>query len=116
MAAMVAMATPPKLACEKIFERKDIRTKDNKITRVTNIDNYFRSITSDHNPKLAKEIRELVNKDKSKATNIVEGYNEGKDYIILNIPNNGYIINVGLWWDDSGYIHMFIQSHSNAFK
>lgn len=112
----ICYATPPHLACESVFSRNDIRTEGHKIVSNKSEDNYFRSITATNNPRLLSEIKGLVKKDMSRASNVTEGYKNGKEYIILNIPNNGCIINVGMWWTNSGYVHLFIQSQLQAFK
>lgn len=112
----ICYATPPHLACESVFSRNDIRTEGHKIVSNKSEDNYFRSITATNNPRLLSEIKGLVKKDMSRASNVTEGYKNGKEYIILNIPNNGCIINVGMWWTNSGDVHLFIQSQLQAFK
>lgn len=112
----ICYAAPPHLACEAVFSRDDIRTEGHKIVSNKSEDNYFRSVTATNNPSLLSEIKGLVNKDKAKASSVTEGYKNGKEYIILNIPNNGCIINVGMWWNSSGYVHLFIQSELKAFK
>lgn len=112
----VGYAIPPKLACESVFSRGDIRTEGHKVVSNKSDDNYFRSVTATNDRKLLAEIKELVETDKLRATNVVEGYKNGKEYIILNITNNGCVINVGMWWTDSGYVHLFVQSELKAFK
>ena len=112
----ICNAAPPRLACETIFSRNDIRTEGHKVVSNKSDDNYFRSVTATNDKRLLSEIRNLIEKDKARATNVVEGYKNGKEYIILNIPNNGCIINVGMWWTSSGYVHLFMQSELKAFK
>lgn len=112
----ICFAAPPRLACETVFSRNDIRTEGHKVVSNKSDDNYFRSVTATSDRRLLSDIKALIQRDKSRATNIVEGYKNGKEYIILNIPNNGHIINVGMWWNDAGYVHLFIQSELNAFK
>lgn len=114
--ASICYATPPHLACEAVFSRDDIRTEGHKVVSNKSEDNYFRSITATNDRHLLSEIKKLVEQDKAKATNVVEGYKNGKEYIILNIPNNGCIINVGMWWTTAGYVHFFVQSELKAFK
>ncbi len=109
-------AKPPRLACETVFSRNDIRTEGHKVVSNKSEDNYFRSVTATNDSRLLAEIKDLVEKDKARASNVTEGYKNGQEYIILNIPNNGCIINVGMWWTDSGYVHLFVQSELKAFK
>ncbi len=112
----VCYAKPPHLACETVFDRSDIRTEGHEVVSNKSEDNYFRSVTATNDPRLQSDIIRLVEKDKARASNITEGYKKGKEYIILNIPHNDCIINVGLWWTDSGYVHLFVQSELKAFK
>lgn len=112
----ICHAIPPKLACEVIFSRSDIRTEGHKLVSHKSEDNYFRSVTANNDKQLLSEIKKLVEKDKARATNVTEGYKDGKEHIILNIPNNGCIINVGMWWSESGYVHLFVQSELKAFQ
>lgn len=114
--ASICYAVPPRLACETVFGRKDIRTEGHILVSNKSEDNYFRSVTATNDPRLQSDIIRLVEKDKARASNITEGYKKGKEYIILNIPHNDCIINVGLWWTDSGYVHLFVQSELKAFK
>lgn len=109
-------AAPPRLACETVFNRRDIRTEGHKVVINKSENNYYRSVTANSDHKLLADIKALIQKDKTRATNIVEGYKDGTEHIILNIPNNGHIINIGMWWTDDGYVHLFIQSELNAFK
>ncbi len=112
----ICYAVPPRLACEKVFSRKDLRTEGHKIVSNKSEDNYFRSITANKDPRLLAEILELVEEDKVRASNITETYDNGKERIILNIPHNGCTINVGVWWTDAGYVHLFVQSELKAFQ
>lgn len=112
----ICYAIPPRLACETVFERNDIRTEGHKVVSTKSEDNYFRSVTATNDKRLLSDIKKLIEKDRARATNVVEGYNNGKEYIILNIPNNGCIINIGMWWTGAGYVHLFVQSELKAFK
>lgn len=96
--------------------RKDLRTEGHEIVSNKSEDNYFRSVTASNDKKLCSDIKRLIARDKAKASNVVEGYKDGKEYVILNIPNNGHIISVGFWWTDSGYVHLFVQSELAAFR
>lgn len=116
LSALAAWATPPHLACEAIFNRKDLRVKGNDIVNIIGDGNYFRSITSENNPKLMAEIKALVEKDKKRAYNKVDRYIDGEETIILNISSNGHIINVGLTTAEPGYVRLFIQSDPKAFE
>lgn len=114
--ALIAAATPPNLACESIFNRKDIRTDGHRVTVAKSQGNYYRSVTAENDPKLRDEIIKLVDKDKKVAHNVVETYKDGMEGVILNIVNNDKPINVGLKWNDNGYINLFIQGDPEAFE
>lgn len=114
--ASVCYAVPPHLACEEVFNRQDIRTEGHEVVSNRSEHNYYRSVTATNNPRLLSDIKKLIKQDEKRASNITEGYRDGQEYIILNIPSNGCIINVGAWWTDAGYVRMFIQSELKAFK
>lgn len=98
------------LACEEIFSRKEVRTPGHKVMSATGDNNYFRSVTATDDRKLVRDVKKLVEKDKKRASSVVEGYKNGKEYIILIIPYNRHDINLGFWWTEKGYIHLFVQS------
>ncbi len=118
LVAVVCNAASPSLACAKIFERKDLRAPGRDIVKINQPGNYFRSVTADNDKKLQKEIRAAVEQDMKKASNIVERYNgdDDEDSIILNLYNNGYLINIGFYWDNEGYVRLFIQANPGAFE
>ena len=113
---LCAAATPPNLACESIFDRKELRTEGHKLVKITQKDNYYRCAQAEKDPKLRDEIIKLVREDMKKANNIVESCTDGQDRIILNIENNGEIISVGLRWDEEGYVNLYVQGSPAAFK
>lgn len=106
------------LACEKIFQRKDIRAEGHEVVTVRQPANYFRSVTAEKNKKLLDDIKKAFEQDRKKALNSFDSYdgNEKQNHSVLNIESNGYIINVGLTWDDNGYVNLFLQSDPKAFK
>lgn len=114
--AAICIAAPPKLACEKIFDRKDIRTEGHDIVKITQPANYFRGVTADRDKSLLKDVQKAFDEDRKRACNVVEGFDGKNDYAILNITNNGCVINVGFYWNDNGYVNLFIQSDPKAFK
>ena len=108
--AAICWGAPPRLASETIFSRTEIKTDGHKFISNKSRDNYFRSVTAYNDKALLAEIKKQVLKDKSRASDVVEGYK------ILNIPNNGHTINIGFWWNANGYCHLFIQSELAAFE
>ncbi len=117
LCAFAAMAVPPKLATETIFSQKGIRSKGYKLVTNRCEASYFRSVTAEKDKNLVKTIKKFVEKDSELAYNVVENSDEnGNEYIILNILNNNELINVGFWWNDSGYAHLFVEGRPDAFK
>ena len=53
------------------------------------------------------------------AFNSVDRYDgdDEQESSILNIKHNGYVVNIGFYWDDkTGYVRLFMQSDPAAFK
>lgn len=115
---VICHAASPSLACEKIFDRKDLRTEGHNLVKINQPNNYFRSITAENDKKLQNDIKKVFEQDRKKAYNVVEGYdgNSDREYSILNISSNGYVINIGFYWNKNGYVNLFIQSDPDAFK
>lgn len=117
LTAAVCRAASP-LESEKIFDRDDLRTEGHSIVKVSNPSNYFRSITAENDKKLLKDVKKAIEQDRKQAFNVVERYDgdSDEDYIILNINKNEYVVNIGFYWNDNGYVRLFIQSDPRAFK
>lgn len=116
LTGICGMATPPNLAVEKIFERKELRTEGHKFMMSKSKDNYFRSVKADNDKELLEEVKKAIEQDKKKAFNLVESFNGSKNNVILNIQNNEYTINVGFNWTEDGSVNLFIQSNPEAFE
>lgn len=118
MITAVCLAVSPSLACEKIFERKDLRTEGHQVVALRQSDNYFRSVTAENDKKLLKDIKKAFEQDRSKAFNVIEGFDDQnrQDFAILNINSNGYVINIGFFWNENGYVNLFLQSNPAAFE
>lgn len=118
MIAAVGRAASPSLACEKIFDRKDIHTEGHQVVKISQANNYFRCVTAENDKKLQNDIRKAFEHDRKKAYNVVEGYDSvsGQEYAILNIKSNGYVISIGFYWNDKGYVNLFMQSDPAAFR
>lgn len=115
---IVGFAKSPNLACEKIFDRKEVRTKGHDLVITTNQNNYFRSVSSGNDKNLQKEIKKAFDKDRAKANNVVEGFDSGnnQEYSIMQIENNGYNISIGFFRREDGYVNLFISGDPRAFK
>ncbi len=118
MIAIIGFAKSPNLACEKIFDRKELRTPGHDLVTVTNPGNIFRSVSADNDKDLQKAIKKAYDQDREKAYNIVEGYdnNNNQEYGILNISNNGCNISIGFYWNNDGFVKLFISGDPEAFK
>lgn len=116
MCAMGVFAAPPNLACESLFDKKKLDSDITSFVINTSGDSYFRSIRFENNPKLAARIQSMLEKDRARATNVVENYRKERNDLILNIPNNDYIINVCFSWSDDGDGNLFVEGNPKAFK
>lgn len=114
--SVVCHAASPNLVCEKIFEKKEVRTAGHELTIVTQPRNYFRSVSFSNDPKLEKEIEKAVEQDRKIAGNCVDRWDGEKHYTILNIENNGYTINIGFYKKSDGSVRLFVQGEPEAFK
>ena len=118
-AAGVCFAASPRLAWQQLLERKDIRTKGHDVIVVNSPGNYFRSVEAESDAKLLKEVRKAFEQDRKLAFNSVDRFDgsEEQEYSILNVKQNGYVVNIGFYWnDETGYVRLFMQSDPAAFK
>lgn len=116
--ALGAEAKPPRLACEKLFSYSRNGKSGYEFVTKKNEESYFRRITAT-DKKLLAEARKLIDADSKRADNMVSGYEENsrRHYIILNISNNNRWINIGLfWWNDSGFMELFVEGPMDAFR
>lgn len=115
--AATALASPPNLATESVFSLPEMKKKGYKFVTNWHTTSYYRCMEADNNNDLAKHIKGLVEKDKKRAYNYVENYKEnGSNSIILNIRNNNRTINVGFFWNDGGYVNLFVEGPPEAFE
>ena len=115
--AIAAQAKPPRLACEKLFSHPFKEKNGYEMVTKKSEESYYRRITTT-DKKLIEEAKKLVEADSKRADNMVSGYEAATklNHIILNIENNGKIINVGFWWRDSGYMDLFVEGPMAAFR
>lgn len=109
-------AATPELACHRLLERKDLRTKGHDIVQINQPKNYFRSISARSDRKLLKMVKQAVAEDRKRAFSVLDGYDgtNGQDYTVMNIKSNGKVVSIGFYWTDSGYVHLFFQSDPAA--
>lgn len=115
--SVVCMAESPNLACQKIFERKDLYSKGYDIVKINQPYNYFRCIKARKDKKLMREVQKAFEKDSRRACNMVENRSSsGKISSVINIEHKGYMINIGLVCDSEGNLKLFMQSEPEAFE
>lgn len=112
-----AESAPPHLACESIFTDKEIRNECTEVVINTSPGSYYRGFKVNGDPTLVKLIEEKLEIDRQRSANTVEKYEGNGTYrIILNIPNNGYIINIGFTEYNDRKATLFIEAPADAFK
>lgn len=117
LCAIVTWAKGPNLACEKLFERKEVHTKGHSYACFQQPGNYYRCVTADADKKLMNDALKCLAIDRQRAQMVIEGNRNGEDTMILNIMHNGYVINVGCRWNkETGYLNLFVQSYPEAFQ
>ncbi len=112
-----AESAPPRLACESLFSNKSLRNKHTQVVINTCAESYYRGLQVDNDAKIVRLIERNLEIDRKRATNTVERYDKGETYhLILNIPNNGYIINIGFTKYNDGTASLFVEAPLDAFK
>lgn len=114
----VCRAATPFLACEKIFDRDDLRSEGHDVVFINQPNNFFRCVTAENDKSLQSDIKKAFELDRTKSFNSIEGFDSVNkcDYSILNIKRNGYVISVGFFRNKEGYVNLFIQADPAAFK
>ena len=114
--AIAAVAKPPKLNVENIFDGRFNNNKSVTISIYKNNGNYYRGITIKDNPDIIKKIASAIEKDAPRASNYCDHKNNDGQYTSLQIVNNGDVIYIGLQRDRHGGGFFFIQGKEKAFK
>lgn len=115
LTSIAAMAKPPHLAAEQLFDgrynkEKTVRTS---ISRADGI--YYRSLHITDNPGIIKIIENALRKDSPRAAKSFEQEGEGGRYTSLKIVSNGETIDIGLQ-QYNGNAFFFIKGKEKAFK
>ncbi len=115
LSSLTAMARPPHLAVEQLFDgrynkEKSVRTS---ISRADGI--FYRSLHVTNNPDIIKTIEAALRKDSPRASKSFEQEGEGGRYTSIKIISNGETINIGLQ-QYNGTAFFFIKGKENAFK
>lgn len=114
----VCHAATPYLACEKIFEREDLRSEGHDVVFINQPNNFFRCVTAENDKPLQSDIKKAFEQDRTKSFSSMDGFDSVNkcDYSILSIKRNGYVISVGFFHNKGGYVNLFIQADPAAFK
>lgn len=113
--SIAAMAKPPRLAAEQLFDgrynkEKSVRTSISKADGI-----YYRSLHITNNPGIIKIIEDALRKDSPRASKSFEQEGEGGHYTSLKIVNNGETIDIGLQ-QLNGSAFFFIKGNEKAFR
>ena len=111
-----AVATPPNLAIEKLF---DGRYNDNikvETTIILNNGMYYRSFTIMGDQKVLSEIQRAMNEDKARSINYTFHQDRDASYTSMQFLNNGEKIFAGLQIDSTGHAFFYLQAKEKAFK
>lgn len=115
--SVVAMAAPPKLNVEKLFDGSYNSDKSVSIMINKTKKEYYRGITVTKNPELVKKVTALFKKDAEKADESQDIIDNGMvTYSSLIIENNKHKINVGLSYSPDNTCYLFISGNREAFE
>ncbi len=115
--SIVAMAKPPHLNVEKLFDGSYNSDSTVAIHISKSKDKYFRGFTVTNNPKLVEKVTELFKKDAENAERSQEIIEKGKpSYSSMTIKNNNLKIDIGLSYSFDNGCYLFISGPNEAFK
>lgn len=115
--ATIALAAPPNLQVEQIFNGRHNNEKGVTTTIAERSANYYRGMTVTNKPSLINKIIKAIGKDKPRGADYTDYQDDSMRYICLKVINNGEVITIGLQTNkthDSGLF--FIQGKMKAFK
>ncbi|MDE6256922.1 MAG: hypothetical protein K2M53_00910 [Muribaculaceae bacterium] len=114
---LIAMAKPPHLNVEKLFDGSYNADKSVSIHISKSKEKYTRGFTVTNNASLVKKVTSLFKKDTERAENsqdIIE--NGGVVYSWMTILNNNREIKIGLSYSPGNVCYLFITGPTEAFK
>lgn len=117
LVGIVAMATPPNLNVEKLFDGSYNSNKSVQINIYKSNGKYFRGFTVNNNAALVKKVTGLFKKDAERADSsqdIIE--NGGPTYSSMVIKNNNHRIDIGISYTPNNSCYLFINGPIDAFK
>lgn len=112
---LTALATPPNLHIEKLFDGRYKGNADVRLSIIKDNDELYRSISVSNSPAIAKEIKDAFAKDQALASGYVYNQNGSRESTIIEFENNGHEITIGLNIDGSR-VSLYITGNSKAFK
>lgn len=114
---LTAMAKPPHLNVEKLFDGSYNSDKTVSIHISRTPEKYFRGFTVTNNASLVKKVTGIFRKDVPKAKksqDIIE--NGGVSYSSMTVVNNNREINIGISYQPDNSCYLFISGPDEAFK
>lgn len=114
--SLSAMATPPDLAVETIFDGKYVDNKNVEYTIIQNSRGYYRCMTVKNDVDILNKIRSAIEKDRPRATDFTSIQNKEGSYTQMKFINNKETIKVGLTVEPNGDFFFFIKGPEKAFK
>ena len=111
-----AMATPPNLAMEKLFDGRYNNNNKVETTIIINNGMYYRGLTIKGDSKVLSEIQKAINKDKTRSSNYTFHQDKDATYTSMQFLNNGEKIFSGLQIDSPGNGFFYLQAKEKAFK
>ncbi len=115
LSSIMAMAKPPHLAVEQLFDGRynKEKTVTTSISKADGI--FYRSLQVTNNPAIIKVIETALRKDTPRASDSFEQEGAGGRCTSLKIVNNGETIDIGLQ-QYNGSAFFFIRGKEKAFK
>lgn len=116
ISCLCAMAKPPQLNVERIFDGSYNSNKSVSINISKSKGQFFRSCYVTANPSLVKTILKLFEKDLPRASESHDIISDGEKYSTMTIINNGLEICIGLGTEPNHGCYLFIKGPIEAFK
>lgn len=115
--SIVAMAKPPHLNVEKLFDGSYNSDKSVSIHISKSKKKYFRGFTVNNNAKLVDKVTDLFKKDAENAEASQDFIENGKPcYSSITVYNNECKIEIGLSYSGDSGCYLFISGPNEAFK
>lgn len=115
LSSLTAMAKPPHLSAEQLFDGRYNKEKSVRISISKADGMFYRSLHVTNNPGIIKTIEAALRKDSQRASKTFEQEGEGGRYTSLKVVSNGETIDIGLQ-QYNGSAFFFIKGKEKAFK